>query len=50
MAKEAPTTLRGNKGHGDKEWELSELASVNASIIRDEIISNTKIFADTISY
>lgn len=47
MAEEAPTALRGDEGHGNKEYELSELASVDAS---DETISDTEIFADAVSY
>jgi len=29
MAEEATTALRGDEGHGDKECELGELASVD---------------------
>jgi hypothetical protein len=50
MAEEAPTALRGDKGHGDKECELGELASVNVSAIGDETISDAEFFADAISY
>jgi hypothetical protein len=50
MAKEAPTALRGDEGHGDKECELGELASVNASATGDETISDAEFFADAVSY
>lgn len=50
ISEEVPTALRGNKGHGDKEYELSELVIINASTTRDETISNIKSFADTVSY
>jgi hypothetical protein len=50
IAEEASTALRGNKGHGDKECELSELASVNTSVTGDKTISNTEFFADAVSY
>jgi hypothetical protein len=50
MAEEAPTVLRGDEGHGDKECELGELASVDASAIGDETISDAEFFADAVSY
>jgi hypothetical protein len=50
IAEEAPTALRGDKGHGNKECELGELASVNASATRDETISDAEFFADAVSY
>ncbi len=50
IAKEAPTALRGNKEHGDKEYELGKLASINTSTAGDKTISNTEFFADTVSY
>jgi hypothetical protein len=49
-AREALTPLRSNKEHSDKEYRLNELASINMFIINNKIISNTKVFADTISY
>ena len=44
IAEEALTTLRSDEGHGDKECELNELASVDTSTTGDEMIS------DTVSY
>jgi hypothetical protein len=50
MAEEAPTALRGDEGHGDEEYELGELASVDASATGDETISDTEFFADAVSH
>lgn len=50
LAKEAPTALRGDEGHGDEECDLRELASVDASATGDETISDAEFFADAVSY
>jgi hypothetical protein len=50
IAKEAPTVLRGDEGHGNKEFELGELASVDTSATGDKTISDTEFFADAVSY
>jgi hypothetical protein len=50
LAKEVPTALRGNKGFSNKEYKLNKLVSIITSIIGDKTVSNTEIFADTISY
>ena len=50
MAEEAPTALRGDEGHGNKECELGELVSVDASATRDEMISDVEFFVDAVSH
>ena len=50
IAEEAPTTLRGDVEHGDKECELGELASVDTSATEDKTISDAEFFADAVSY
>ena len=50
LAGETLTPLRGNREHSNKEYRLNELLSINIFIIKDKIISNTKFFADIISY
>jgi hypothetical protein len=43
-------TIIRDKGYSNKEYRFSKLAGINMSAIGDKIISNTEIFANTISY
>jgi hypothetical protein len=43
------TTTKDYKRCYNKKYKLGKLASVNKSAIRDKIISNTKVFEDTVS-